>query len=319
MEVGVGLWAMRATARRPASFPRLYSELLADARLADDLGFHSLWIAEHHFWYDGWCPAPLVAACAVLGATRHLHVGTGIMLLPLYEPGDAIERVAAVHDLAPGRLELGVGLGYRDAEFDAFGVARRQRGRRMEVGLAALARWTESRGSGPRVWVGGMADAAVRRAARHGYGLVLPQTLTLDQVRDRMSVVAEVAADAGRPTPRVALMRHAWATDGGEGQASQARAAIDATLREYTGSWFELEGRPGFESPQALDGQVRRATAAALIGTPRQVCDELRELEEIGVATVVLHLTSDGVPIDLRDNIRLLARDVLPAVSGAAA
>src|ERR1700733_568198 len=147
VDVGVGLWAMRATARRPASFPRLYSELLDDARLVDELGFHSLWIAEHHFWYDGWCPAPLVAACAVLGATRRLHVGTGIMLLPLYEPDDAIERVASAYELASGRLELGVGLGYRDAEFDAFGLARRQRGRRMEAGLAALAQWAERHGS----------------------------------------------------------------------------------------------------------------------------------------------------------------------------
>jgi alkanesulfonate monooxygenase SsuD/methylene tetrahydromethanopterin reductase-like flavin-dependent oxidoreductase (luciferase family) len=319
VDVGVGLWAMRATARRPGSFPRLYSELLADARLADELGFHSLWIAEHHFWYDGWCPAPLVAACAVLGATQRLHVGTGIMLLPLYECDDAIERVATVHALASGRLELGVGLGYRDVEFDAFGVARRQRGRRMEAGLAALAQWAERQGSGPRVWVGGMADAAVARAARHGYGLLLPQTLTLDQVRARMSVVADVSAEAGRPMPRVALMRHAWATDGGEAQAAHARAAIDATLREYTGSWFELRGRPGFESSQALDGQVQRATAAALIGTPGQLADELRELAALGIATVVLHMTSDGAEIELRDNLRRLGRDVLPTVSGSAA
>jgi alkanesulfonate monooxygenase SsuD/methylene tetrahydromethanopterin reductase-like flavin-dependent oxidoreductase (luciferase family) len=319
VEVGVGLWAMRATARRPRSFPRMYSELLADARLADELGFHSLWIAEHHFWYDGWCPAPLVAACAVLGATRRLHVGTGITLLPLYEPDDVIERVATVHALASGRLELGVGLGYRDVEFDAFGLARRQRGRRMEAGLAALAQWAERQGSGPRVWVGGMADAAVSRAARHGYGLLLPQTLTLDQVRARMSVVTDVAADVGRPMPPVALMRHAWATDGSEAQAAAARAAIDATLREYTGSWFELKGRPGFESPEALDGQVRRATGAAVIGTPGQLADQLRALADLGVASVVLHMTSDGAEIDLRGNLRRLGRDVLPTVTGTAA
>jgi alkanesulfonate monooxygenase SsuD/methylene tetrahydromethanopterin reductase-like flavin-dependent oxidoreductase (luciferase family) len=319
MDVGVGLWAMRATARRPASFPGLYSDLLADARVADELGFHSLWIAEHHFWYDGWCPAPLVAASAVLGATRRLHVGTGIMLLSLYEPDDAIERVAAVHELASGRLELGVGLGYRDAEFDGFGLARRERGRRMEAGLVALARWTEERGSGPPVWVGGMADAAVRRAAAHGYGLVLPQTLTLEQVAARMSVAAEVAAEAGRPMPPVALMRHVWATDGSEARAADARAAIDATLREYTGSWFELKGRPGFDAPQALDAQVSRATGAALIGTTRQLCDDLRELAELGIELVVLHLTSDGARVALGDNMRRLAREVLPTVSGDAA
>jgi alkanesulfonate monooxygenase SsuD/methylene tetrahydromethanopterin reductase-like flavin-dependent oxidoreductase (luciferase family) len=319
VDVGVGLWAMRATARKPRSFPGLYAELLADARLAEDLGFHSLWIAEHHFWYDGWCPAPLVAASAVLGATTRLHVGTGIALLPLYEPDEAVAHVAGVSELAGGRLELGLGLGYRDLEFDAFGLARNQRGRRMEAGLEALARQRD--GAAPdgerpaRIWVGGMAPAAIQRAARHGAGVLLPQTLTIDQVRATMTLVRDTCAEAGLATPPAALMRHAWATDGGQAQAEAARAAIDATLREYTGSWFMLKGRPGFESPDALDKQVQRATRAALIGPPQAISDGLAELAEIGIDMVVLHLTSDGADIDLRGNLRALGEHLYPAVT----
>jgi alkanesulfonate monooxygenase SsuD/methylene tetrahydromethanopterin reductase-like flavin-dependent oxidoreductase (luciferase family) len=59
----------------------------------------------------------------------HAGTGTGIVPLSLYEPDDAIEPVASVHELASGRPELGVGLGWRDAEFDAFGLAKRERGR----------------------------------------------------------------------------------------------------------------------------------------------------------------------------------------------
>ena len=318
MDLGVGLWAMRATARKPRSFPELYRELLGDARLAEELGFHSLWVAEHHFWYDGWCPAPLIAASAVLGATTRLHVGTGIALAPLYEPDEAVAHVAAVEDLADGRLELGLGLGYRDLEFDAFGLARGQRGRRMEAGVEALARRRDEAAAGERparIWVGGMAAPAIQRAARHGAGVLLPQTLTIEQVRATMRLVRDTCDEAGLPTPPAAIMRHAWATDGGGAQATAARGAIDATLREYTGSWFALKGRPGFESPEALDRQVQRATRAALIGPAAAISDGLRELSEIGIDMVVLHLTSDGAEIDLRGNLRALAEHVLPAVA----
>lgn len=318
MDLGVGLWAMRSTARKPRSFPALYAELIEDARLAERLGFHSLWVAEHHFWYDGWCPSPLIAASAVLGATSRLHVGTGIALAPLLEPNDVVAHVSAVEDLADGRLELGLGLGYRDLEFDAFGLARAHRGRRMTAALEALGRRRREPVGGERparIWVGGMATAAIERAARHGAGLLLPQTLTIAQVRATMALVEETCAKAGLKMPPAAIMRHAWATDGGEAQAADARAAIDATLREYTGSWFMLKGRPGFESPEALDGQVDRATGAGLIGSPEEICAGLEELEEIGIGMVVLHLTSDGAEIDLRGNLNVLAERVLPVVA----
>lgn len=314
MDVGLGLWAMRATATRPASHPRLYAELAQDARLAEELGFHSVWIAEHHFWYDGWCPAPLIAGAAVLGATSRLRVGTGIAQLPLYDPpAAAVARIAAMHDLSGGRLELGVGLGYRDAEFDGFGLVRRERGRRMEAALQALAQWRDEAGSAPRVWVGGMAPAAITRATRHGHGLLLPQTLTIEQVRATVALVRETAGEAGAPLPPLATLRYAWATDGSEAEAAAARSAIDSTMREYTGSWFRLKGRPGFESPEALQRQVSRATDTALIGTPAEISVGLAELEDAGIDLAVLHLTCDGVRVDHAENMRTISEHVLPA------
>lgn len=314
MQLGVGLWAMRATARRPASHPRLYAELIDDGRLADRLGFHSLWIAEHHFWYDGWCPAPLVAAAAVLGATTRLRVGTGISLLPMHDQEALLEQAVGLHRLTDGRLELGVGLGYRDAEFDGFGLARRDRGRRMEVGLKALAERRDQDGLTPGVWVGGMAPAAIERAVRHGHGILLPQTLTTGQIRAALDQVAQVAAAAGQAPPPAALLLHAWVTDGSEAQQDHARAAVAWTMREYMGSWFLLKGRPGFQSPDALERQVGRAVDAALIGTAEQVTERVSELAEAGIDLLVLHLTSDGERVDYRGNMELIAEHLVPAL-----
>jgi luciferase-like monooxygenase len=93
VDVGLGLWSMRSPVAEDATFEQFYDDLITDGQLAEHLGFHSLWVAEHHFSSDGWCPAPLVAAAAVLGATNTLHVGTGIHLLPLYDPIRALAEV----------------------------------------------------------------------------------------------------------------------------------------------------------------------------------------------------------------------------------
>src|SRR5207249_1889740 len=155
-------------------------DLQDDARLAERLGLHSVWLSEHHFWYDGWCPAPLVAAGAVLGATDRLHVGTGVMLLPLREPAQVAAAGTALERLGPGRTHLGMGLGYRDAEYDGFGISRTVRGRRADAALDHLA--TAWRDCGPEVLLGGISERALRRAAHRGLGLFLPSSMTRAQV-----------------------------------------------------------------------------------------------------------------------------------------
>src|SRR5690349_20903408 len=113
LSVGVGLWNMRSTARRPRAHTALYRELLIDARRVDELGFDSLWLGEHRTWYDGWCPQPVLAAAAVLATTSRLRVGTAIHLLPQHDPKRAALAAVTTAELFPHRLELGVGLGYR--------------------------------------------------------------------------------------------------------------------------------------------------------------------------------------------------------------
>src|SRR6202012_3074116 len=249
MDVGVGLWTMRATARYPAGWPRLYAELRSDARFAESLGFHSLWVAEHHFWYDGWTPSPLAAAATALAATSTLHVGTGIHLLPLYEPDQSVAQLGWLSRLSGGRLEHGVGLGYRATEYDGYGISRRGRGKRMDAALDHLVGLGDD---APRVWVGGFAGPAVSRAGRLGLGLMLPSTLKMAQMH---SIIEEArgAAEAAGKTVRIGVMKYAWATDGSDREREWARRMLGTFTREYSGSWFPLKGRPGFEVPELLE------------------------------------------------------------------
>jgi len=81
MRLGIGIFGMQSVPQRPDHHAKLYRDLLDDAELAESLGFDSIWLSEHHFWFDGYCPADLVAAGAILGRTSKLGVGTAVMLL----------------------------------------------------------------------------------------------------------------------------------------------------------------------------------------------------------------------------------------------
>jgi alkanesulfonate monooxygenase SsuD/methylene tetrahydromethanopterin reductase-like flavin-dependent oxidoreductase (luciferase family) len=279
MDVGLGLWTMRSTAAFPAAFGQLYADLVADARFAEALGFHSLWVAEHHFSPDGWCPAPLVAAAAVLGATTTLRVGSGIHLLPLYEPERAFAEVDWLHRLSGGRFDHGVGIGYRAAEYDGYGLSRKVRGRRMDAALEHFAQ----AGSEAPIWVGGMAEPALKRAARFGHNLLLPSTLT-----------------------RAQTARAIESTDGTEADRRHAIEVHKAFTREYTAAWF-----PGVDSPEAVEAQLDRAIDTGFFGSAREVAAEVGELEALGVDLVVLHLVGDGRRPERHDAMRRIATELL--------
>lgn len=311
IDVGVGLWTMRSTAARPASTPALYRQLQRDAQLAEELGFHSLWVAEHHFWYDGWCPAAITAAAAVLGATTRLRAGTGIHLLSLWDADCSRSAAETAMRLSNGRLELGVGLGYRDEEFDGFGLSRRVRGRRMDTALdALLERWRDA-DDPPPIMVGGFSEPALRRAAGRGLGIFLPFSMDRPRLQRTIERFLELAGAAGRTPGRIGMLKYAWATNGSARERERAQAGIHASAREYTGAWFPLRGRPGFEAPDLLEGQLRRDSEHAFIGPPDLIAERLRELEADGVDVVVLQITRDDVIADYRTNMERIGERVL--------
>jgi alkanesulfonate monooxygenase SsuD/methylene tetrahydromethanopterin reductase-like flavin-dependent oxidoreductase (luciferase family) len=315
MDIGIGLWSMRATAAFPAGFPELYARLPEHARLAEELGYHSLWLAEHHCWYDGWCPAPLTAAAAVIATTSRLQVGTGVHLLPLQESEPVERELRTLQRLSGGRLHHGVGLGYRAVEYDAFGAALNRRGRRMDGALDRLADPATWGDVPPApIWVGGFSDAALKRAGSRGLGVLLPSTLRAPQLERAIAFMRSAAAEAGREPGPVGILKSAWiASD--ERERTRGIARHVAVSREYTGSWYPLDGRPGFESPERVDAQIARAIETAAIGTPDEVRAHLRALEGLGADLLLLNLLGDAPDHGTSVAIERLADAVVPARS----
>ena len=112
----------------PSFFPEVhksdaqfYQDMLAETDIAESLGFHSVWFAEHHFYnYGGHLPSVPVIGAAVAQRTKNIRIGSGIALLPLQDPIRIAEEYAMLDCLSGGRLEFGIGRGFQKGEYDAF-------------------------------------------------------------------------------------------------------------------------------------------------------------------------------------------------------
>jgi alkanesulfonate monooxygenase SsuD/methylene tetrahydromethanopterin reductase-like flavin-dependent oxidoreductase (luciferase family) len=123
---------------------RVMLETLEEIQLADELGFDSAWLAEHHFSRYGILGNPLLLAAAIAETTQRIRIGTAVVVLPFHNPLRLAEDAATIDILSGGRLDLGVGRGYQPKEFKGFGIdAETSKKRYAEtVDILRLA-WTE--------------------------------------------------------------------------------------------------------------------------------------------------------------------------------
>lgn len=138
MRFGIGYYSLQSPPHNPIPHKQLYAEMLEQVSAAEELGFESAWLTEHHFIADGYCPSLLVTAAAIAARTKRIRIGTGVLLLPLHNPIKLAEDASVVDIVSEARLILGLGLGYRQEEFDGFGVSLRDRKGRMEEGIEIL-------------------------------------------------------------------------------------------------------------------------------------------------------------------------------------
>ena len=123
MRFGIGMYSAQKPPGSGRSHLELYADMLRQARLADEVGLDSFWIAEHHFAEDGYAAAVIPVCCAVLGATRRLIAGTAVAIASFYNPIRLAEDAIAADLLSGGRFVLGLGTGYRPEEFAGMGIA----------------------------------------------------------------------------------------------------------------------------------------------------------------------------------------------------
>ena len=127
-----GLWySFRNPGEWQTDYPALYRQHLDQISWAETIGYDDVWLTEHHFCDDGHAPSILPLAAAVAATTKRIRIGTGVLLLPLYNAVRVAEDCATIDILSNGRFELGVGVGYRPQEFEGLGVSTRERAGRI--------------------------------------------------------------------------------------------------------------------------------------------------------------------------------------------
>ena len=310
---------------------QLYQENLELLQEAERLGFASVWISEHHFLDDGYCPSVLPVAAAVAARTKRVRIGTAVLLLPLHNPVRIAEDAAIVDIISGGRLDLGVGVGYRTAEFQGLGADKRRRGVLLDDGIEVLRRaWTEDSFSfegscftyrdlsvtpkplqkpHPPIWIGGRSERGSRRGARLGYPFLLVGGPA--QYRQLQTLFAEVGRSPEEL--RVAASRTVFIADSRQEAwriiGPQVLYGHNERLR-----WNAEDGGSVYEP--VTDWEVLRAQeeAGTLIGSPDDCLAGIRAF----IATVPVRQIWFPVRIGGLDqqaayrSLERFAREVMP-------
>jgi alkanesulfonate monooxygenase SsuD/methylene tetrahydromethanopterin reductase-like flavin-dependent oxidoreductase (luciferase family) len=296
---------------------------------AEALGFQSSFSVEHHF--SGWnqVSATLMLLAALAMRTTTLRLGTAVIVLPWHNPVLLAEEAATLDLLSGGRLDLGIGKGYRHNEFKGFQIAPEESEARFEEALEVMMRaWTtrerfSHRGRfwnfkdiivepppaqtpHPPLWVAAGNPNSIRRAAARGFNLILDQYASPETLGERIAIYkAEREANGLDFNPmQVTVARQLYvAKDKTDKEAALVRQA------EYTKRTISVSRDPDAKTGSHVLAYADKPGATednALYGTPDEIAGMIEALREAGVAYVLLTIAG-GV-----EQLRCFAREIMP-------
>jgi alkanesulfonate monooxygenase SsuD/methylene tetrahydromethanopterin reductase-like flavin-dependent oxidoreductase (luciferase family) len=302
---------------------------------AEELGYHSTFLVEHHFTGFGQVSASLNLLTWLGARTRHLRLGTAVLVLPWHNPVLLAEQAATLDLLSGGRLDFGIGKGYRHNEFAGFCIPLEEAEARFEEAVEVITKAFVSeipfshRGKfwqfdnivveppaaqtpHPPFWMGAGSPNSVREVAQRGYNLLLGQHALAEETLEHVALFkSEIEAREQVFNPmRVAVAR---AVHIAKDTADKA-AAIE---RRYQGHMRinALARRPDGETRTRYilddEKEARHESAeSALFGSPDEIVRKLEKLHDGGVEYVIINFAGS------RENIRRFARDIMPAFAG---
>ncbi|MBV9376402.1 MAG: LLM class flavin-dependent oxidoreductase [Alphaproteobacteria bacterium] len=302
---------------------------------AEALGFYSTFLVEHHFTGFGQVSASLNLLTWLGARTGHLRLGTAVLVLPWHNPVLLAEQAATLDLLSGGRLDFGVGKGYRYNEFAGFCLPMEEADARFDESLNIITRaftaempfsyrgkfWQfenivveppTAQKPHPPFWMGAGSPDSVRQVAERGYNMLLGQHSLTEEIFGQVAQFrAEVEARRGIFEPmRVAVARAVHiAKNAADKEAAlerryQGHMRINALARCPDG-----DTRERFKSHEV---EARYESAeSALFGTPDEIMNKLDALRRGGVEYVIINFGGS------RENIRRFARDIMPAFADA--
>jgi alkanesulfonate monooxygenase SsuD/methylene tetrahydromethanopterin reductase-like flavin-dependent oxidoreductase (luciferase family) len=298
---------------------------------AEALGYDASFVVEHHFTGFGQISASLNLLTFLAARTSTLRLGTAVLVLPWHNPVLLAEQAATIDLLSGGRLEFGVGKGYRHNEFASFCIPIGEADERFEEGLALIVKsWTsEARFSHhgkfwnfdniivepptrqkphPPIWMAAGQPDSIRKVARRGAKLLLDQFASTALTIERFNIYKAEVEACGRSFDAmdVGVCRAFYVAK----NAADKLKAIEARLANQQRTSGLAAGPAGTAKSSMLsfDHTLDAAAESAMYGTPDEIAAKLDTLRAAGVARVLLN-----GPAGSLSNLRRFAREVMPA------
>jgi probable F420-dependent oxidoreductase len=318
-------------ARWRVPWPQLYRETLDQAAYAEELGFSSVWLSEHHFSEEGYLPSLAAVLGALSERTSAARLGTAVLLAPLHHPLRLAEDLAVVDQLSGGRLDVGIAPGYKPDEFAVLGVPKAERGARTDETIEILKlAWSGERFSyagkhftfddvivapppvqpaGPPIWIGGSSVAAARRASRYGL-CFMPDSGAGVELYDAYR-------SAVRVPPRVATNRVLFAAESREQAWEICGPHFLYQFNAYR-RWFSAAGDDDLHGDELTDPSVLNPEHY-YVGTPDDILTAITASQQrLGYEELVFWARPPGLPVEAATaSLELIARHVLPALAGS--
>jgi probable F420-dependent oxidoreductase len=311
-----------------------YRESLEEVTRAEELGFDSVWMEEHHSVTNHYWPSPLTVLAGYATRTSKMVLGTDILVAPFHHPVRLAEDVAMLDVMSGGRVVVGIAIGYKPDEFALYGVDLERRGARFEEQLAILrGLWTQDRFSfegryykvegrlepkpvarpHPPLWIGGWGDLTLRRAATLADNWIPGPTADLARLVEGKKTFLEKRREAGRTAPITEwpLTRDLIIAETDRKARELAEEHImEAYRREYAGGWRH----PFIDASVATDLEGLMADRF-IIGGPEQCIAKIRRFVDVyGMNHLICRTFFPGMAhAHIMKELDLVAKEVMPA------
>ncbi len=288
-------------------------EMVEQVRVSRDAGFQSLWF-PHHWLTEPMQMLQIMPAMAFLAQeARGMAIGPNILILPLLNPMHVAEEAATLDVLTGGNYILGAGLGYREPEFTAFGISHAERAGRFVESIALMRKlWAGGRithtgkfftvrdagislkpvrPAGPPIYIAGLVDGAVKRAARIGDAWLIANASSIQEITPQMTTYRAALQEYGRAPMEFPIARECYVGSSHASALAECKAALEYKYAAYA-DW-------GMTSP--LEGVAFEdfARDRFIIGDKASVMDEIQRYRELlGVDHFIMRCQWPGLDQD---------------------
>ena len=308
-----------------------FEEVLTMADWAEELGFDSFWLGEHHLYWYGTCVSPPMIIAALGQRTKRIRLGPAVAVPPFHNPLVIAEEYALADNLCNGRLEFALGSGFSPVEFEQFGITMDEAKEKFWEATDIIRKaWTQESFSHhgkhyhyenislyvkplqkpmPPTWLAASSDETLNRAGALGLpmmGIPFARSNNLADVKTKNDLYLDAYRKAGhKAPPEIMVAMPVFLHTDGDDAVEAARPYYQRNI-----SFHKTHRRPGSKIPQLDNIKQERL---ALFTDPDDAGEILRAYEKIGVNYVIGIVNFGGVPMtDVRRTMELMAQEVFP-------